>query len=472
MPNSPNVLILMADQHRWDVTGYAGNEIVRTPNLDWLAETGTVFENAYTPSPVCVPARHSIRTGQLPRTWEQAGFNAFESQYRTLPRHLGQQGYMSASAGKMHYPGFAQMQGWRKRIGPTPMKRHIEDDVVNRETETNGSIFDNYPDGAWSFPKEIKRAGVGNSRVQVQDTRTVEGADQFLKQYFAAPYYDRCQPDRPLVFQLSLIQPHYPFFTESEDLFTYYLNRVEPFIETPTAWNPDLGYGNVVRPEEDVTKREIQRATAAYYAMVERVDTLFGRVLDSLRQYGEALDDWVIVFTSDHGEMLGQQGGWGKGNFYEPSVKVPLIVRYPAESGVNTVNANVNLCDLYATICEVTDSPTPPGLDSRSLLPLLQGDNEMWKEQYRNETVSQLAGNNSVVEGLDRDQIMIKRGDLKYCYYGREEHLFDLSRNPAETTNFITDPAYETEVHQFRDRRAELGFGPDANPEYATAGYN
>ena len=343
MSNRPNVLFLIDDQHRHDILGYAGNDIVRTPTFDWLAETGTVFTNAYSPSPICVPARHSIRTGQLPRTWDRFGLDAFESGYRTMARQFAEHGYMTTSAGKMHYPGLSQMQGWRKRVGPTPMKRVVENVPydVQEEPEYGDRDYGGFSDWKWSQPTEIKRAGVGTSRVQVQDRRTIEGTEQFLKQYFAAPYYDRSQPGRPLFLQTSLIQPHYPFFSASEDRFTYYLERVDPYIEQPGDFHPDLDTGRQAIPGEDVSEREIRRATAAYYAMVETVDDLFGDILDALRHYGENPDDWVIVFTSDHGEMLGERALWEKVRFWESSANVPLIVRYPERFDSDTVTENV-----------------------------------------------------------------------------------------------------------------------------------
>jgi choline-sulfatase len=223
MSDPPNVLVLMNDQHRPDVAGFAGDDTVRTPTLDWLAETGTVFENAYTPAPVCVPARHSLRTGQLPRTWDRAGFEAFESAtYRTLPLQFGRHGYMTASGGKEHYPGWNQHQGWRKRIGPTPMKQHgIGDDrIPDADPDAGTGSLSSWK---WSGPKEMKRAGVGNSRTQVQDQRVTEGIEQYLTEFFSAPYYDRAQLDTPLVLKQSLIEPHYPYFDDDEERFTYYL---------------------------------------------------------------------------------------------------------------------------------------------------------------------------------------------------------------------------------------------------------
>lgn len=475
MPERPNVLVLMDDQHRPDVAGYAGDDVVRTPTLDWLAETGTVFTNAYTPAPVCVPARHSVRTGQLPQTWDRFGFENFESpEYRTLPLQLARYGYMTASGGKEHYPGWNQHQGWRKRIGPTPMKQHgigdghIPDPTSDTETGSLGGW-------KWSGAEEIERAGVADSRTQVQDRRVIEGIEQYIREFFSAPYYDRAQPDTPLLLKGSVIEPHYPYFAADEDRFTYYLNRVEPRFEEPEAIHPYIseartaGECRIVHPDEDASEREIRRATAAYYAMVESVDELFGRVIEALEHNGEDPDEWVIVFTSDHGEMLGERGMWGKGQFLEPSARVPLIIRYPEQFEPGVVEENVNLCDLYATICDLAGVPVPDDRDSRSLVPLIEGDAHDWT----NETISQGVGNGSVVDGVDSRELMIKRDDLKYCYFGEEygEVLFDLERDPDETINFVADPDYADAVETFRKRRGELGYGPDTYPDYENAGY-
>jgi choline-sulfatase len=203
--------------------------------------------------------------------------------------------------------------------------------------------------------------------------------------------------------------------------------------------------------------------------MVERMDALFGRVIDRLRLVGEDPDEWVIVFTSDHGEMLGERGLWGKINFYESAVRVPLIVRWPERFDPGVVDENVSLCDLYATLCEVAEVPVPDDVDSRSLVPLLEGDTEDWND----EAISQGADNTAVHGGLGPEELMIKRGDLKYCWYGEGEPelLFDLDRDPGETTNYVDDPAYTSDVERFRERRGELGYGPNADPDYENAGY-
>jgi choline-sulfatase len=194
--------------------------------------------------------------------------------------------------------------------------------------------------------------------------------------------------------------------------------------------------------------------------MIETIDTYYGDTLDALRQVGENLDEWIIVYTSDHGEMLGEHGIWEKQKFFEASVRVPLIIRWPQGfSGGRTVEQNVNLCDLFATLCDLAGLPVPGGLDSRSLKPLLAGTSTGWN----NETISQFGKTN----------LMIKRDSLKYQYYGpgMPEVLFDLEANPEETINFAEDGRYSAAMAAFRRRCAELGHGPQADPQYTNAGY-
>jgi len=193
--------------------------------------------------------------------------------------------------------------------------------------------------------------------------------------------------------------------------------------------------------------------------MTEMVDEFIGKVFEKLIEAGQDLDDWVVVFTCDHGEMLGEHGIWAKHKFYESSARVPLVIRYPKRFKATNIKENVNLCDLYATLCDICGIETPDGLDSRSLVGLMEGENDGWD----NESISQYAGKH----------IMIKRDNLKYQYYGEDmpEVLFDLEKNPSETINFIDDPSYEDELKAFRDRRGDLGFGLNAVENYVNAGY-
>ena len=183
--------------------------------------------------------------------------------------------------------------------------------------------------------------------------------------------------------------------------------------------------------------------------MIETVDGYIGQILDKLDEAGEDLDNWIVIFTSDHGEMLGEHGIWAKHKFYESSVRVPLFIRYPARFSPKTVSENVNLCDLYATLCDLCHIEIPEHLDSCSLTDLMAGNSSNWD----NESISQYLG----------QYLMIKRNQLKYHYYGPDmpEVLWDLEQDPGETINLISDPSYTGVLKQFRNRRDQLGFSPE-----------
>lgn len=471
MADLPNVLFLMDDEHRADVLGYAGDDVVRTPTLDWLAETGVVFENAYTPAPRCVPARQCMMAGQLPNTCGCRVYGEdLPPRSMTWARRLAQHGYDTVAAGKLHHPGEDPTQGWTTQIGVGGGSR------VERLPEAPEIAGSDRPGRAkWSDAKEVRRAGPGRADVgwkSRRDEYRVQGACDFVEERFLSPFYDREEPNAPLALKVSLAQPHYPYLT-FEDKFKYYLNRVDPYVDDDDVAFDDHGFlgnrrlvvgkdGFGMDREGDVSPREVRRATAAYYGMIETIDEYFDRVLDALREAGEDLDEWIIVFTSDHGEMLGQHGVWEKGHFFEASARVPLVIRYPERFTSRSVEENVNLCDLYATICDLTGVPLPDdhALDSRSLVPLLSGESDRWQLEHDNESVTAYG-----------DDLMIKRDALKYMGIADDRDvLFDLADDPGETENLIDDPTYADAVERFRARRDELGYGPDPDP-YDGAGY-
>ncbi len=455
MKNRPNILFLMSDEHRADVTGYEGNTVIRTPTLDRLAETGVVFRNAYTPSPICVPARQCLMAGQLPKTCNCQGWIDLVPGYRTWSREFSRYAYNTVCSGKLHHLGQDQMQGWTKRIAPDAeiSPNYIDARVVDefaRYSPVAGS-------GKWSNQREVEEAGVKEGPYQRFDAKAVSACLDFLKRYFEDAEYHRPQSHRPLLLKVSLLEPHYPFFTDQKR-FDDYFDQVPIFREEPCD-HPVLSLSQQGKPVH-VSEDAIRRATAAYYGRVDQIDVYFSQVIDTLTALGQNLDDWIIIYTSDHGEMLGQHGIWEKTRFYEASVRVPLIIRWPAMfSGGRVLNENVNLCDIFATLCDLAEIPIPVGLDSRSLKNLLLGKEHHWG----NESVSQMG----------QSHVMIKQDALKYQYYGKDapEVLFDLDADPGETQNAALDPAYAEKMNAFRRRLMELGHGPEANSAYRNAGY-
>jgi choline-sulfatase len=350
------------------------------------------------------------------------------------------------------------MQGFMRRVGSdmTVGASHLKE----RRSEEYARCERAFADYKWSEAKEVRRAGIGRGPCVAHDEYALQGALNYIEEYFLSPYYDR-EMHAPLLLKVSFAQPHYQFLT-SEGKFNYYLNRVDPYLNQPMPEHPYLRF-RTAQEDVDVTTREIRRATAAYYGMVETVDEYFGKVLEALRHAGQDLEDWIIIYTTDHGEMLGQHSQWEKIKFHDGSARVPLIIRWPKHFQPRVVQENVNLCDLFATLCELCGIEAPTDMDSRNLVPLMCGESANWN----NETISQYG----------QKCLMLKRDNLKYqylYYYNTEypELLYDLENDPEETKNLIDNPAYAKQLAAFRDRLSELGHGPHPCLSYSGTGYS
>jgi choline-sulfatase len=450
-PRRPNILFLMTDQHRADFVGYEGH-MVRTPTLDWLARTGAQFRNAYTPSPVCVPARQAMMSGQLPRTCDCLGWIDLKPDYMTFAKRFSQYAYQTTCCGKLHHSGPDQMQGWRWRIGE---ETHISPQEVDGRVEVEFARYHPTRVNPYGPLPSAQGGGSGQNPVELVDAFTTQGALNYIKLFFDHPM-GKIEDQPPLLLKVSLIAPHDPFITKSES-YDYYYERVEPFpIEDPLS---ELGGWPEPFGEDRVSVEQRRRAVAGYCGMIEECDKQFAQVLDALRDAGQDLDDWIIVYASDHGEMLGQYNLWWKFRFTEGSVRVPLLIRAPRFfEGACVVPQNVNLCDLFATLCDFADIPAPDGLDSRSLRRLCSGDAADWE----NESISHYG----------KGDVMIKRDDLKYIYMAEDatEILFDCAVGD-ERMNFAADGDYAEAMAAFRARRSELGYGPEADAGYINAGY-
>ena len=436
----PNVLFLISDEHRADVAGFAGNRVIRTPVLDTLAKNAVVFDNAYCPSPICIPGRQAMMSGQYPRRCACETFNSYlQDGYETIARVFTRYAYRTIAAGKTHDDGFDQMMGFAQRVGlDMVMRPAFMKDIIKAE-------YDRYmrptSEVKWTQAKEVQRAGIGASHYDKMDQYALNGARLMLEQHYLCPYYDREQVQQPMFLYYGTLAPHYPYFTQEEQ-FLYYLNRV-PLYEDQQEFDHPFLSRMAVKIGRDVSRREVQRATAAYYGMIEVMDGRFGQLVDAITATGQNIDDWIIIYTTDHGEMLGEHGVWEKQKFFEGSSRVPLFIRFPKRFAPLRVSKNVNTLDLFATLCGLCSLPVPEGLDSRSLLPLMAGNDAAWE----NETASQFGGSN----------LMIKRDHLKYHYYENDgsELLFDLARDPSENTQFANDPAYAGSLAYFRSARVK-----------------
>ncbi len=428
---SGNVLFLMADELRFDLPGFMGNPICRTPTLDALAREAVIFDNAYTPSPVCIPARQCLATGKYPRHIRCEYFgDDLDPGADTWPRRFAEAGHYTVACGKLHHRGPDPMQGWLHRIG-SEMAVNWPDTPANRNRTQIGRL-------KWRGAIELAEAGVGQSLLAAHDRYTVDGAVAFLQHFGEVRRQQPAEEPPPVVLKVSLQQPHFPLLADRQR-FDYYRSRVPDRSNETAPMHPALRLG-ALPCHDTVSAEEILNATAAYYAMVEAVDSSFGRVIDAMRSVGQDPDDWTIVFTADHGEMLGEHALWAKRKFYEGSVRIPLFLRAPRQFSGARRRENVNLVDLYPTLCELAEIPISSDLDGRSLVPLMKGRSRDWE----NETFSQFEG----------DQFMLKRDNLKYLCFGEwgPDVLFDLASDPSESINQIGDPEYASRVAELRDR--------------------
>lgn len=443
----PHILLLISDEHRPDVMAVEGNPHVRTPTLDRFIAEGTYFRNAYTPSPICVPARQSFISGLYPRRAGSLNFgDPMPSEVLTIPGHLSRYGYRAVAAGKMHFIGPDQMHGWHERIGRDISGRNGYEPIVDSE---HTAPAEREPGtGMWSvlntpnskFAKEIMNARAGEGQWMRQGRYSVDGALHFLDEYFVNESYDR-PGTQPLLLAVSLNCPHYPYQCP-KDLFDYYMRRVEPIVDDLPA-KFDCHDLFKVRIGEDVTYREARRATAAYYGMIEWMDNQFRRVIDYLESLN-LLDEFVIVYLSDHGEMLGEKGLWEKQQYFDASVRVPFFIRWPQRlPGGQIVEENISLVDLFPTLCDIANVPIPEGLDGRSVVPLLTGKDVDWPGEVYSE----------LWKAQNGPSVMIKERNLKYFrFVGKDwpDQLFDLHKDPKETTNLVDDPAYAADLARLR----------------------
>ncbi len=442
----PNLLYIHSDQHDPHVTGCYGDRVVETPHLDSLAANGVLLRTVYCPSPICVPSRMSALTGRYPyenRVWTNS--HVLDSGIPTLAHAMGAGGYRPTLVGRMHAVGPDQLHGYASRLvgdhGPNqlgcPGANHGE------LTGTAG------PDRV-----SLRKSGHGQSAYEVHDEDVAVAAVDFLNRYAVRRRSGR--ETGPFSLSVGLMLPHQPFVARRAD-YDRYVGRVPP----PTVSEP---FSDALHPHirwwrkrcgiADVPDEETNRARTAYWALVDRMDALIGRILAALR--GNGLDEnTLIVYTSDHGEQAGEHGLWWKQTFYEHSARVPAILCWPGRlpAGI-TVDRVASSLDLNATILDALGCPALPHSRGRSLLPVLRDPSSAWDDTAFSEFCLDAAGAGGPfpVDGVI--QRMIRRDDWKLNYYhGQPSRLFNLREDPDERADRVSDPGCRVVV---RDLTARL----------------
>lgn len=426
----PHILKLCSDEHSPFLAGFAGDPWVRTPNLDRLAAEGTVFENAYCANPICVPGRNAMITGKLVRDVGTVHYHdVLPSGLPTYMRTFSRCGYQTTCVGKMHFHGEDQMHGWLFRPYGD-MEIVIRPNFPGYDPEGDVAANIKYDDKRFGLSDWVRTAGPGETGFILFDKSVTREACIHLRDYFKWMIYPVYDARRPLLFEVSWKLPHWPF-TAPQALFDHYRGIVglpeRPFPEDPPAY---IAAAHDRDQPADITDEQILNARAAYWALCEWMDTQIGIVLDVLEELG-VRDEFVVHYTSDHGEMAGEHGLWGKHCFYEESVCIPLILHGPGIPAGRRVRENVSHVDVYPTLCDIAGLEPPGGLRGRSVMPLLErdtrGERIVFSELYVGPHAS----------------LMAKQGDLKYVWYSEgEAQLFDLARDPRESVNFAGHPDY------------------------------
>jgi choline-sulfatase len=445
----PNLLVIMSDEHTASITGCYGNKIVRTPNLDALSAKGVTFDACYTPSPLCVPARLAFTSGKYVSrngAWSNSAWLPSD-EVASLPRLLNAEGYETILCGKMHYDrtrryGFSKDMGLRNgsrkngRCG-----RRAADDLTPK------------PGISGRF-RDFRIAEENENPVMRGDLQVTEQASAYLK--------SRKPGDKPYFLFAGYLAPHFPLIIPQK-YWERYRDRIPmPVIPPGHLENLPLNYKHlrVGFHNEDVPDEIVKKGRELYYGFVEWFDEQLGLLLQALSESAEA-ENTVVVYTTDHGEDLGEHGLWWKNCMYEHAARIPLIISFPPrwKGGQRRTLACTTL-DLVQTLAELAGTEAPEDWDGDSLLPWLDDANAPWKDL----AISQYYAHH-IASGF----VMLRQGPWKYVYHSppddqhpAEEELYNLISDPGEFRNLAEDPAQKARTTAMLATIVkELGEHPD-----------
>jgi choline-sulfatase len=443
----PNILLIISDEHNASVTGCYGNATVRTPNLDALASRGIAFDAAYTNSPLCVPCRLSVTSGKyISRTGAWSNDCRLPSdEYPSLARILSAAGYEPYLCGKMHYDGrhrygFTEIGGNmnNSRMTGRGGRRAADDTRIN--TAARDSRFADF------------HAGEGGSIKH--DLKVTAGVLEFLAK--------RARGDKPFFLLAGYLTPHFPL-TVPQEYWDPYKGKV-PMPELPAGHveSQPLNYHHLRRGfgvvETDPNLVRIGREL--YYGLTSWLDNQVGLVLKALADAGLA-QDTVVIYTTDHGENMGEHHLWWKNCMYETAARVPLIASWPErwKGGQRRAGA-CGLVDVVRTLADLGGATAPGDWNGASLCPWMDDPKAAWRD---------LAVSEYYAHNIASGYAMIRRGPYKYVYHTppddqhpAQRELYDLAADPKEFTNLAARPEQKDRIETLHAALVkELGEDPN-----------
>ena len=479
--NKPNILWICTDQQRFDTLGCYGNRWVTTPNIDRLADEGTWFEYAFSQSPVCTPSRGAFLTGRYPRTCRarQNGADIPESE-ALVTRMFADAGYHCGLSGKHHLRAC-----FPKHLGPGGRESRIDDGYEafhwSHGSGPMGVAQNDYH--TWLGEKGLSWKG-GKKRISnyVSTAMTRDTSQAAWCADMAIEFFSK-HTSSPWFFNINAFDPH-SGFDPPEEFLKPYLDRldeiplpdyVEGELENKPLWqmydHVNGAYGGRAARfrNSEMSDTDHRLVRAAYWAMCDQIDYHVGRLIAALEETGQR-EDTIVVFTSDHGELLGDHGIYFKGPFfYDCSIRVPLIMSMPGTIKPQRATGLVELLDLPQTLLDAAGIEAHPGMMGKSLWPILTGavPPDSHRSDVYCESYNACEGHNSDYE-QPAYTTMVRTATHKLTVaHGHETgELYDLSADPGEHSNLWDSTEASTIKTELLVRLVDrLAFTADPLPE-------
>lgn len=441
-----HIILIVADQHRGDAMNCMGNPAVVTPNMDALAQDGTLFMNGYSSTPSSTPARAGLLTGLSPWHHGMLGYGRVGEQYRyEMPAMLRELGYFTFGIGKMHWFPQKALHGFHGTLvdesGRVENKDFVSDyrlwfqmQAPGKNPDETGIGWNAHGSGVYALPEALHpTAWTGQMACEMIHN------------------YDKGNGE-PLFLKVSFARPHSPY-DPPRRLMEQYEGRDVP-APAVGEWCKDKAYAaprDVAKAPKDAAfgnfgEEYAKESRRHYYANVTFVDEEIGKVVEALKQEG-MYDNALICYVSDHGDMLGDHHHWRKTYPYEGSAHVPYIVKWPASCGFakgGKVEAPVELRDLLPTFLEMAGGKVPEDMDGSSLAALMKGDAAGWRKYIDLEHATCYSDDNYWCALTD--------GKIKYVwrFHTGEEELFDLAKDPQELKNVVKEKKYAAKLRELR----------------------
>lgn len=481
MSDRPNILWICTDQQRADTLGCTGNPWVHSPNLDRLGAEGRVFSRAFSQSPVCTPSRAAFLTGRYPRTCRGRQNGADLPDHEVLvTRVLADAGYRCGLAGKLHLRACNP-----DAIGQNAVEQRLDDGYSDFHWSHHSGSMQPAKNDYWRWlraraldyhRKPIHESPCVACAMTPETSQTAWCADTAC--HFIEAHAD---DPKPWLFSVNVFDPHHAFDAPREMLMPY-LDRLDD-IPLPDYLEGELrdkphwqtydhengGYGLDRRfIWRDMSARDHRLVRASYWAMCDLIDRYVGTLLHALETTGQR-ERTMVIFTSDHGEMLGDHGIYLKGPFlYDCAINVPLIIAWPGVIEPGRSDALVELLDLPQTILDAASLPHHPGMQGKSLWPMLQGrrTTASHRDDVYCEYYNACNGHNGDGRPAMLTMVRTKTHKLVVAHGEHTGELYDLENDPREWHNLWNDPAAINLKNELLLRLSDrMAFAVDPLPE-------